>query len=193
MSLPRVSSRTPLQDPTILPVYKSTTSTTASIAFALPVSYLMAVFHPRKSRHRTTFLAVLALLSLTACIYFVQSPSLALRHPDSPATDQLAVALETIRNSRLAAGAAKKHKTHKSYHHAQVRLDAGQELAAVSSFLASLPQNVIPPSVDPSVPIDPQLVLDFDTQGSRAAEEVQVMVDDVWHRNPVFLYSKVYN
>lgn len=66
-----------------------------------------------------------------------------------------------------------------------------QELAAICSFIASLPQNVIPPTVDPSEPIDPQLILDFDTRSPRAAEEVAVMVEDVWTRNPVFVFSKV--
>jgi hypothetical protein len=72
-----------------------------------------------------------------------------------------------------------------------VELDPGQELAAVSSFLASLSQNVIPSYVDPWKPIDPQLVLDFDTGSPRATEELRAMVNDVWARNPVFLYSKV--
>jgi len=72
-----------------------------------------------------------------------------------------------------------------------VQLDAPQELAAISSFLASQPQNVIPLSVNPSRPIDPELILDFDTRRSRAGEEVARMVADVWQSNPVFLYSKV--
>jgi hypothetical protein len=75
----------------------------------------------------------------------------------------------------------------------QVQLDESQELAAVSSFLASLPQNVIPPSVDPSRPIDPQLVLDFDTRSPRAADGVQEIVEDVWTRNPVILFSKLHS
>jgi glutaredoxin-related protein len=75
----------------------------------------------------------------------------------------------------------------------QIQLTPEQELAAISSFLASLPANVIPPTVDPSRPIDPQLVLDFDTRSSRASEEVEVMVEDVWSRNPVMLYSKLYS
>jgi hypothetical protein len=70
-------------------------------------------------------------------------------------------------------------------------LTPAQELAAVSSFLASLPQNVIPPSVDPALPIDPELVLDFDTRSPHAMEEVERVVDDVWSRNPVMLYGKV--
>ncbi|KAG6857704.1 hypothetical protein H0H87_004120 [Tephrocybe sp. NHM501043] len=112
-------------------------------------------------------------------------------HNDSPVAEQLAVALESTRNSRVS-GAFRKHKK-LSRIGKQVVLDQSQELAAISSFLASLPQNVIPLSVDPSITIDPQLVLDFDTRSDRAAEEVQHMVDDVWQRNPVFLYSKLYS
>lgn len=73
----------------------------------------------------------------------------------------------------------------------QITLNATQELAAVSSFIASLPQNMIPATVDPSLPIDPQLVLDFDTRGPHAEEELQAVMQDVWTRNPVMLYSKV--
>jgi hypothetical protein len=64
-------------------------------------------------------------------------------------------------------------------------------LAAVASFLASLPQNVIPSSVDPSRPIDPQLVLDFNTRSPMAANELRETVEDVWIQNPVILFTKV--
>jgi hypothetical protein len=102
----------------------------------------------------------------------------------------MAAALESIQNSDiLASGSGRKHKPFRQG--TRIKLNTAQELAAISSFLASLPQNLIPPSVDPSVPIDPQLVLDFDTHSPRAADEVQAMVDDVWLQNPVFLYSKV--
>jgi len=154
----------------------------------------MASLHPRKVKQQATFLALIAFISLSTYLYIMHSPSFALARADSPATGQMAVALETIRNSRLAAGAAKKHKSHKNLHESQpLQLNAQQELAAVSSFLASLPQNVIPLTVDPSKPIDPQLVLDFDMRSHRAADEVREMVDDVWLRNPVFLYSKLYS
>jgi len=161
-------------------------------------AYLMAAFHPRKPKHRTTFAAFLILVCLTGYIFVAHTsyPSISLRHSDSPAADQLAVALETIQNSRLRPGAtetANRHRLGKGYRHTapSLRLDPPQELAAITSFLASLPQNVIPLTVDPTRPIDPQLVLDFDTRGYRAYEEVRAMVDDVWTRNPVFLYSKV--
>ena len=39
--------------------------------------------------------------------------------------------------------------------------------------------------------LDPQLVLDFDTRSPQAAEELDELVRDVWHRNPVVIFSKV--
>ncbi|KAJ8695912.1 hypothetical protein PTI98_005822 [Pleurotus ostreatus] len=48
-----------------------------------------------------------------------------------------------------------------------------------------------PPFVNPSTPIDPQLVLGFDV--ARHPEEMTVVEDDVWTRHPVVLYSKYYS
>lgn len=61
----------------------------------------------------------------------------------------------------------------------------------MTAFMAALPQNVIPTDIDPTLPIDPQLVLDFDTRNPRAEEEVANIVSDVWLRNPVVVFSKV--
>jgi glutaredoxin-related protein len=200
MPPPRINSRTPLQTSTTMvsPPWPPTTMSVTPLS-----AYLMAAFHPRKTKHRTTFAALLILVCLTTYIFVAHtsylSPPIALRHSDSPAADQLAVVLETIQNSRLSQGTTtmtSKNRFSKGHRHPAtppLRLDPPQELAAVTSFLASLPQNVIPPTVDPSRPIDPQLVLDFDTRGYRAREEVRAMVDDVWARNPVLLYSKVYS
>lgn len=160
----------------------------------------MATFHSRKTKHRTTFVALLALVCLSVYIFVAHAsylaPPLVLRHSDSPAADQLAIALETLQNSRLTPGNSgifHNHRLGKSNrpNAPPLRLDPSQELAAISSFLASLPQNVLPPTVDTTRPVDPQLVLDFDTRSHRAQDEVQAMVEDVWTRNPVFLYSKV--
>jgi hypothetical protein len=179
MSLPRISSRTPLQDDDF------------------SMSFSLAFLHPRKYKYRTTFLALLFLIFLSTYFFFTLgstlAPSISQQYNDFPA-DQLALALESLRNSRLAdadAGSYGITVKGKSRHRTQVRLDSAQELAAISSFLASLPQNVLPHTVDPSTPLDPQLVLDFDTRGPRASDEVRAMVEDVWSRNPVFVYSKV--
>jgi len=194
MSLPRVDSRTRLH----LDYNEPEKSNFSTPMLSPHVAYLMAALHPRKPKQRTTFAALLILVCLTSYIFIAQSasmsPALALRRSDSAATDQLALALETIQNSRLS-DVSNKHGQKKNHHNIKVplRLDAAEELAAVTSFLASLPQNVIPPTVDPSLPIDPQLVLDFDTRGPHARDEVKAIVEEVWQRNPVFLYSKLYS
>ncbi|KAK0462620.1 uncharacterized protein EV420DRAFT_1619126 [Desarmillaria tabescens] len=152
----------------------------------------MSSLATRKSRFRTTFLALFVICFLSTYIFVFQQRALqaplGLKRPDRPAADQIAKALETIRTSADAATLRKAYTNQP-----QLRLDTMQELAAVSSFLASLPQNVIPSFVDPSLPIDPQLVVDFDPQSPRVADEIQDMIDDVWTRHPVFLYSKLYS
>ena len=184
MSLFRTNSTAPLFD-----VEKP-----SLVTMALTPS-LIALWHPRKPKQRATFVALILLACLTTYIFIANSASLsssALRRSDA-VHDQLTLALETIQNARLA-DVSNKHAAKKGHHHVKlpsVKLNPAQELAAVTSFLASLPQNIIPHTVDPSLPIDPQLVLDFDTRGPRAQDEINAMVEDVWLRNPVFLYSKV--
>ncbi|KAF8973018.1 hypothetical protein BDZ97DRAFT_1900855 [Flammula alnicola] len=194
MSLPRVNSRTPLQ-PLSHDIHPASVS---SFMAATPsVAHVIAALNPRKPKQRTTFVALIILVCLSTYIFIAHSaslsPALSMRRSDS-STDQLALALETIQNARLAE-VKNKHNMKKGHHQykAPLKLDLPQELAAVTSFLESLPQNVIPHTVDPSKPIDPQLVLDFDTRGPRVQEEVKAMVEDVWLRNPVFFYSKLYS
>lgn len=152
----------------------------------------MAALQPRKHRHRTTFFALFALLSLSAYIFVFHqqglSSALPLRRAEVP-TPHMTLALQALRNNH---DLLKNKHPHAHPHNPPLELRAEQELAAVSSFLASLPQNVIPPYVNPARPIEPELVVDFDTRSSRAVEEVNRMVEDVWTRNPVFMYSKVY-
>jgi len=70
-------------------------------------------------------------------------------------------------------------------------LSPEQELGALTAFMAALPQNVIPSNIDPSRPLDPQLVLDFDTRGPQAENEIDNVVAGAWMNNPVVLFSKV--
>ncbi|KAJ2917767.1 hypothetical protein MD484_g2673, partial [Candolleomyces efflorescens] len=209
MSLPRVDSRSPLQASQPFPDRKPSSSLSTSFA----PQQLLSALHPRKGKYRTTFVGLVFVVFLSTYIFLVHgsslSPALALRRVDSPVANQLDVALESTENSRVNPGLADsplpvpppdrplKHDS-SSFHsgkgrHRQrppLQLDSAQELAAISSFIASLPQNVIPPTVDPLKPIDPQLVLDFDTRNPRAADEVRQLVEECWSRNPVFLYSK---
>jgi hypothetical protein len=73
----------------------------------------------------------------------------------------------------------------------QITLTPEEELAALSGFIISLPdQNILPPSVDPSQPIDPQLIIDFDTRADGAADELKRLVAATWEYNPVVMYTK---
>jgi hypothetical protein len=186
MDLPRINSRTPLSNFGVLdPKPEHPMPLFVNPTFA---SFLCAL-HPRKPRQKLGLAAVLVLVSVITYISIYNGTLLsssALRHPEPQLPDPLTAALETIKQSQLLEITHK--KSHRKGH---LRLDPQQELAAVSSFLASLPANVIPHFVDPKHPIDPQLVLDFDTTSLRALEEVKVMVEDVWSRNPVFLYARV--
>ena len=142
----------------------------------------------RKPRQQATFIAALAILLLTVYISFLYHwagpGSQMLPDLESTRSNQISLILQSIHKH----GTSRMTKTTAG----QVHLTKKEELAAVSSFLASLSsRNHIPLFVDPSSPIDPQLILDFDTRAPWAAKEVQAMVDDVWSRNPVFLYSKV--
>lgn len=69
-----------------------------------------------------------------------------------------------------------------------------QELAALCSFVGALASNALPLSVDPSEPLDPQLVLEFDFMKRTeedVREELEYIVSDVWERYPVVVFSKV--
>jgi hypothetical protein len=73
----------------------------------------------------------------------------------------------------------------------QITLTPEAELAALSSFIISLPdQNILPPSVDPSQSIDPQLILDFDARADGAEAELKRLVAATWETYPVVMYTK---
>ncbi|KAL0956863.1 hypothetical protein HGRIS_002971 [Hohenbuehelia grisea] len=68
-----------------------------------------------------------------------------------------------------------------------------EELAAVTAFLTALATNVLPPAVDPTRPLDPQLVLDFDYDPDRipgSRTELAALRRELWDRYPVVLYGK---
>ncbi|KAJ7049720.1 hypothetical protein C8F01DRAFT_1181638 [Mycena amicta] len=139
-----VSSRTPLRG-----------HRRATQSLSLPFA-VVAALQPKRTRNRTSILALLALITLAAfvlCSYFPLSlpPTYLLRVPD---------------------GQHKQQPTN-GYVRQPISLSPAQELAAVSSFLASLPQNVIPPVV-------------------RWRRSIRV-VEYVWAQNPVMLYCKHYS
>ena len=151
---------------------------------------------PRKPKaywYRTTFLALFVLIIVSVYVVLVSQPTLrpiSFRDADRSQDGSRRWTPEGLRLAAL------KHRKPNATHNPansrpQITLNQTQELAAVSSFIAALPQNMIPLHVDPSKPLDPQLILDFDTSGPHADEELQAVIQDVWTRNPVMLYSKV--
>lgn len=183
---------------------------------APPLTPPLAVFNhfqlanpPQSRKHkqywqRTTFLALFALVIVSVYVLLANGPSLspiAREGVDRSFTGIAADRLSRLSSEayRLAAMRRKRPKgtttsTSSAYATSDtasnVQLTPGQELAAVTSFLASLPQNIIPSNVDPTQPIDPQLVLDFDTRSPQAATEIAQLEHDAWVRYPVVLYSK---
>ncbi|KZT61950.1 hypothetical protein CALCODRAFT_303772 [Calocera cornea HHB12733] len=69
-----------------------------------------------------------------------------------------------------------------------------QELAALVAHLASvLDTNSLPAEIDPTVPIDPDYLLGFDTRGpDRETVDAKLtdMVTETWISNPVVVFTK---
>ena len=148
---------------------------------------LIDIFRPRKARLRATFFCLISLIIITTYVCFVSPPALSPGHPYHSKLARLdeswrkfAPNLPALPRSRLSSSALP-----------DILLSPEQELSALTAFMAALPQNVIPTNIDPTQPIDPQLVLDFDTRSPQAEQEIDDLVIDVWMGNPVVLFSKV--
>jgi hypothetical protein len=143
------------------------------------MSWLADSLHPRKFRIRATLLCLFSLMTLTTYICLISPPALSFerRHHLPPHWRHLAAQFPLP-----PPGPPPRP---------DVLLSPEQELGALTAFMAALPQNVIPSNIDPSRPIDPQLVLDFDTRGPEAEDEIDDVVLGVWMNNPVVLFTKV--
>jgi hypothetical protein len=167
-----------------------------SFAFSLSILPSLSLHrHPRKPRRRTTFIVLVALICLSTYICFFTRPQLAHKLRDGAAklisTPPTPVDDGELHRSRLLRFPKPKPKPKPS--HPKIALTESQELASLTFFLASLPENQIPANIDPSRPIDPELVLDFDTRNPRAAEGVREVVEEVWRNNPVVVFSKLHS
>lgn len=73
-----------------------------------------------------------------------------------------------------------------------LKLTLAEELGAVVAYLTSLGANAhIPTSIDPSQPLDADLILGFNTRSSRASAEVAELVRETWQITPVVLFGEV--
>lgn len=152
----------------------------------------------KQLRRRATYLALFALFALSTYVLFFSHPAfqraiVPLRaappsahspHPPANPNDSVASSIGSKPKGSSWRKASTKGRP-------PVQLDAHEELAAVTSFMASLAENRIPAEVDPARPLDPELILDFDTRSAGARDELAEVVRDTWRRNPVVLFSKV--
>jgi hypothetical protein len=70
-------------------------------------------------------------------------------------------------------------------------LTPGQEIGMLVAFMAAVKANMLPSDIDPSKPLDPQLVVGFDTRVEGAEEEVEAVVEETWSNYPVVIFSQV--
>jgi len=144
----------------------------------------------RQWLQRTTFLALFSLFSVSVYILLVNGSS-NLRPVAIP--EQIKSPFKSAMNTIAHSPDRPWRPTHKDVlaSRPEITLTPEQELAALSSFIISLPdQNILPSSVDPSQPIDPQLILDFDTRTDGAEAELKRLVTATWENNPVVMYTK---
>ena len=66
-----------------------------------------------------------------------------------------------------------------------------QEIGVLVVFMAAVKSNVIPPDVNPSKSLGPQLVVGFDTRADGTKEEVDSVVEETWSIYPVVIFSQV--
>ncbi|KAF8520414.1 hypothetical protein BU17DRAFT_46798 [Hysterangium stoloniferum] len=157
---------------------------TGSKKHAFSFSTLAAIFNPatRRFRIRPSLMALFMLLILAVfCILHQHLNDSALafsKSPESPPHPFVNhLPHRTLRPPRLP----------------QIKLSTEEELAATISFMAALASNSLPDSIDPSSPIDPDLILEFDTRSLKASNELKQVVEETWTRLPVVLLSKRYS
>jgi hypothetical protein len=178
----------PLHSPRFYPPPLPSSSKLSRPRFTISQSFIS-----RQWLQRTTFLALFSLLSVSVYILLLNGssnlqPAVAPLQTKSP--------FHAAMNTLIDSPDRPWRPTHNEVlaSRPQITLTPEEELAALSSFIISLPdQNILPPSVNPSSPIDPQLILDFDTRADGAEAELKRLVAATWENNPVVMYTKVFH
>ncbi|KAL5513632.1 hypothetical protein ACEPAH_4031 [Sanghuangporus vaninii] len=170
-------------------------------------SYLASL--PRRAhasvRRRATFLALLALIALCTWTLFTSSLGDAQSHA-RPYSQGVMRNWKDWRNqaqnregderARLLSSASFRSVANSPAMHtvstelSSLELSPEDELAALTAFIAALPWNALPSHVDPSRPLDPTIILDFDPSHRRARDELVALRRETWQLNPVVLFGK---
>ncbi|KAL5531016.1 hypothetical protein ACEPAG_3892 [Sanghuangporus baumii] len=161
-------------------------------------------------RRRATFLALLALIALCTWTLFTSSLGDTQSHarPYSQGVvrnwkdwrnqaqnregDERARLLSSASFRAAAANSPAMHtvESNSAVHVSSLELSPEDELAALTAFIAALPWNALPSHVDPSRPLDPTIILDFDPSHRRARDELVALRRETWQLNPVVLFGK---
>lgn len=187
---PRIGGSFPEPEPYSPQVFSPLPASSSS-KFGRPRFTISQSLFSRQWLQRTTFLALFSLFSVSVYILLLHG-STNLRPVAIP--QQIKSPFKAAMNTFVDSPDRPWRPTHKDVlaSRPQITLTPEEELAALSSFIISLPhQNILPPSVDPSQPIDPQLILDFDTRRDGAGAELKRLVTATWENNPVVMYTKV--
>ncbi|TDL26173.1 hypothetical protein BD410DRAFT_784227 [Rickenella mellea] len=171
-----------------LPQPSSSSRTTAKMKRSFISSIVDAA--PQNNKLRASAFALFTLLALAA--YGLLGGSIPIARIDfisaSPPPHPRPLSAAQRASAAALAAAGPHHPPHQ-----EIVLTRAQELGALTSFLAALPANSLPAYIDPSQPIDPQLILDFDTRSPHALDELEDVITQVWQRNPVVVFSKFYS
>jgi hypothetical protein len=72
-----------------------------------------------------------------------------------------------------------------------IKLSAHDELLALIGFITGATGNSLPPTVDPSVPIEPSVLLGFDPTDSSAHQDLELLKDEVNTQYPLVLMGRM--
>lgn len=146
---------------------------------------------PRFNRRRTVALSFLALFAL--CIWTLltsslQTPTFIVRRPSAHA-----LGVGNLDRWKSFRRPSTSHPPSVVSPDVPLQLSPPEELAALVAFISTLSTNSLPPSVDPSVPLDPSAILSFDLSRlspAQARDELSHVSQETWAMHPVVVFGK---
>ena len=167
----------------IPPRFTTTLQTCHATTARIPAFRALAARITRRKRAVVVFFATTAALILLGIVTKAAPTTLILR---KPRTWEFNDPTDAVLSSVSTVG-----PLHSRRNPHDLVLEPQQELGVLVSFMVSVKANVLPSDIDPSKPLDPQLVVGFDTRADGAKEEVEALVEETWLNYPVVIFSQV--
>lgn len=163
--------------------FTTTLQTYHDAATRIPTYRALAARITRRRRTAIVSLAIIAVLILLAIVTETVPATLKFRKPQAwEFNDPIDAVLALVPNVGPLHERRIPH---------DLVLEPEQELGVLVSFMAAVQANALPFDIDPSKPLDPQLVVGFDTRADGAMEEVEALVEETWSNYPVVIFSQV--